>query len=131
MDMKNSSNEITSKNDIINYFQDGCKKVNQLNIGVEHEKFLFEKKSSQRVNFQTISKVFDYFKKFDWKPIQEANNTVALLRDEQTITLEPGNQIELSGAKYNFIIVFLIRRSIRIFDYKVKNYVKIFLINIE
>ena len=41
--MKKSSNEITSKNDIINYFQDGCKKVNQLNIGVEHEKFLFEK----------------------------------------------------------------------------------------
>ncbi len=103
MNMKNSTNEITSKNDIINYFQNGCKKVNQLNIGVEHEKFLFEKKSSQRVNFQTISKIFDYFKKFDWKPIQEANNTVALLRDEQIITLEPGNQIELSGAKYNSI----------------------------
>ena len=101
--MKNSMDKITSKNDIISYFQNGCKKVNQLNIGVEHEKFLFEKKSSQRVNFQTISKIFDYFKKFDWKPIQEANNTVALLRDEQTITLEPGNQIELSGAKYNSI----------------------------
>ena len=28
---------------------------------------------------------------------------MALLRDEQTITLEPGNQIELSGAKYNSI----------------------------
>ena len=43
MNMKNSSNEITSKNDIINHFQNGCKKKNQLNIGVEHEKFLFQK----------------------------------------------------------------------------------------
>ena len=63
--MKNSTNEIASKNDIINYFQDGCKKVNQLNIGVEHEKFIFQKKPNQRVNFQTISKVFDYFKNND------------------------------------------------------------------
>ena len=103
MNMKNSSNEITSKNDIINYFQDGCKKESQLNIGVEHEKFIYQKKSNKRVNFQTISKIFDYLTKFGWKPIKEVNNIIALSRDEQKITLEPGNQIELSGAKYNSI----------------------------
>ena len=103
MNMKNSSNEITSKNNIINYFQDGCKKKNELNIGVEHEKFVFQKKPKQRANFQTISKIFDYLTKFGWKPIKEANNIIALSRDEQKITLEPGNQIELSGAKYNSI----------------------------
>ena len=39
MNTKNFLNEIKSKNDIINYFQDGCKKESQLNVGVEHEKF--------------------------------------------------------------------------------------------
>jgi len=34
---------IRSKIDIINYFKNGCKNENQLNIGVEHEKFLFQK----------------------------------------------------------------------------------------
>ncbi len=101
--MKKSSNKIISKSDIINYFQSGCKKIDQLNIGVEHEKFIFQNKTNQRVNFQTISKVFGYLVKFGWKPIKEANNIIALSRNEQKITLEPGNQIELSGKKYSSI----------------------------
>ena len=58
MDIKNSSNEITSKNDIINYFQDGCKKENQLNIGVEHEKFIFQKNGIKEHNLQQFAKFF-------------------------------------------------------------------------
>ena len=91
------------KSDIINFFQDGCKKRNQLNIGVEHEKFIFKKKTNQRVNFQTISKIFEYLKKFGWKPIKEINNIIALSRGKQNISLEPGTQVELSGAKYSSI----------------------------
>ncbi len=41
---KNLSNKVLSKNDIIKYFEQGSKKKNILAIGVEHEKFLFEKK---------------------------------------------------------------------------------------
>ena len=37
--------EINTKQDVINYFQDGCKKENQISIGVENEKFLFEGQS--------------------------------------------------------------------------------------
>ena len=101
--MKKSLNKIMFKSDIINFFQDGCKKRNQLNIGVEHEKFIFQKKTNQRVNFQTISKIFEYLKKFGWKPIKEINNIIALSRGKQNISLEPGNQVELSGAKYSSI----------------------------
>ena len=95
--------QINCKEDLINYFKKGCKKENQLNIGVEHEKFIFEKNSNQRINFETVSKIFSFLTKFGWKPIKENNNIVALSRDGQKITLEPGNQIELSGAKLKSI----------------------------
>jgi len=94
---------INSKQDLINYFQKGCKTKDQLSIGVEHEKFLFEDNSNQRVNFETISKVFNFLEKFGWQPIKEKNNTIALKRENQSITLEPGNQVELSGAKLKSI----------------------------
>jgi len=94
---------INSKQDLINYFQEGCKKEDQLFIGVEHEKFLFDGHSNQRVNFETITKVFNFLEQFGWKPIKEKNNVIALKRENQSITLEPGNQIELSGARLKSI----------------------------
>ena len=95
--------QINCKEDLINYFNKGCKKENQLNIGVEHEKFIFENNSNQRINFKTVSKIFNFLMKFDWKPVKEADDIVALSRGGQKITLEPGNQIELSGAKLKSI----------------------------
>ena len=95
--------QLNSREDLISYFKKGYKAKNPMNIGVEHEKFLFEKKSNQRINFHTVLKIFDFLKKFGWKPIKENNDIIALSRNEQSITLEPGNQIELSGAKLNSI----------------------------
>ena len=43
--------QINSKQDIINYFEKGCKKENQLRVGVEHEKFIFDNHTNQRANF--------------------------------------------------------------------------------
>jgi len=92
---------IKSKIDIINYFKDGCKNENQLNIGVEHEKFLFQKNLNKRINFSTVTKLFNYLTRFGWKPVKEGKKIISLLKNNQSITLEPGNQIELSGAKLN------------------------------
>ena len=33
-----------------------------------------------------------------WTPVQDAGHTIALVRDDASITLEPGGQLELSGA---------------------------------
>ena len=95
--------QINSKQDLISFFEKGCKKKNQLGIGVEHEKFIFEKNSNKRINFETVSKVFDFFLQFGWRPIKEKNNVVGLSKDGKSISLEPGNQIELSGAILNSI----------------------------
>ncbi len=36
--------------------------------------------------------------RFGWEPVQENGNTIALLRDGASVTLEPAGQLELSGA---------------------------------
>ena len=89
------------KEDLINYFQEGCKANNNLNIGVEHEKFLFSKKKNKRIDFKTVTKVFKFLENYGWKPLKEKNNTIALRKEKKSITLEPGNQIELSGSPLN------------------------------
>ena len=93
---------ITTKENIIQYFQKGIKNKDNLKIGVEHEKFIFNK-SRKRVDYQTINKIFDLFKNSGWHPIFEGNNIIALKKNDCQITLEPGNQIELSGARLNNI----------------------------
>ena len=91
------------KKDLIKYFIDGSKEEKNLNIGVEHEKFLFHNKSNKRIDFTTVTKVLNFLEQFNWKPVKEKNNTIALYKGEKSITLEPGNQIELSGAPLNSI----------------------------
>ena len=90
--------EINSKDQIINYFLSGTKK--NFFIGVENEKFLFQEKNNVRATYLDIKKVFKIFKKkFEWKEVKENENIVGLKTGGKSISLEPGNQIELSGDK--------------------------------
>ena len=94
--------EINSKDQIINYFLSGAKK--NVFIGVENEKFLFQEKNNVRATYSDIKKVFEIFKKkFEWKEVKENENIVGLKIDGKSISLEPGNQIELSGNKLSNI----------------------------
>ena len=90
---------INSKETIINYFNSGIKKTEDFRIGIEHEKFLFDLKTNQRINYKKILEMFSALMEFGWKPIKEKENIIGLSKDGRNITLEPGNQIELSGAK--------------------------------
>ena len=90
--------KIESKEQIINYFISG-NKTEQL-IGVENEKFLFKRNSNKRAEYSDLLKIFTIFiDRFDWQPIKEDNNIICLKKNGKAITLEPGNQIELSGEK--------------------------------
>ena len=90
--------KIESKEQIINYFISGNK--NEQLIGVENEKFLFKTNSNKRAEYSDLLKIFTIFiDRFDWQPIKEDNNIVGLKKNGKAITLEPGNQIELSGEK--------------------------------
>jgi len=94
---------LIKKEDLIKHFQDGCKAENNLKIGVEHEKFLFNSKLNKRINFETASKVFSFLEQFGWKRLKEKNSTIGLHKKDKSITLEPGNQVELSGAPHSSI----------------------------
>ena len=91
------------KEDLIKYFQDSSKTEDKIRIGVEHEKFLFKSNTNKRIDFETVTKVFKFLEQYGWKPIKEKSNIVALHKKDKSITLEPGNQIELSGAPLNSI----------------------------
>ena len=94
---------ITTKEQIIKYFESGFKKLNEFKIGIEHEKFLFNDKDNKRVDYLRIKKMFTALLEFGWNPILEKENIIGLNKGGKNITLEPGNQIELSGDKLNHI----------------------------
>ena len=94
---------INSKDKIIDYFQSGIKDTKNFKIGIEHEKFLFNNKDNKRIDYLKIEKMFKALLEFGWNPIFEKKNVIGLNKNGKNITLEPGNQIELSGEKLNNI----------------------------
>jgi len=92
---------IDSKEKIINYFKSGIKEPKNFKIGIEHEKFLFNNLDNKRINYSKIKEMFTALLEFGWNPVFEKENIIALNKGGKNITLEPGNQIELSGDKLN------------------------------
>ena len=99
----NSPTLIENKSQLIKYFTDGIKEDNQLRIGVEHEKFLFNKTDLKRVDYEQIKKIFEILKEKGWEPQLEKDKLIGLKRQNQKITTEPGFQYELSGAPFKNI----------------------------
>ena len=119
---------IISKEHVIEYFKSGIKKTDQFKIGIEHEKFLFSSDTNTRVDYQTILKMFKALSEFGWKPILENKNIIGLKKGRKNITLEPGNQIELSGDQLDNIheacaesqdYLFEIKQSIKKLNLKI------------
>ena len=94
---------INSKEQIIEYFKSGIKQTKDFRIGIEHEKFLFNNQDNKRINYSKIKDMFTALLEFGWNPILEKENIIGLNKGGKNITLEPGNQIELSGEKLNHI----------------------------
>ena len=93
-----------SKNDLIQYFENGIKEKGHEKIGTEHEKFVYNKSDYSLIPYrgeQSITTLLEEFIKDEWKPKFEGENIIALSKDNASITLEPGGQFELSGAPLN------------------------------
>ena len=90
-----------NKIDLIKWFEDGCKKKTEFKIGTEHEKFVYKLSNLKPVSYQEnsgIKKILKSLTRFGWEEVIENNYLIALKKDKQSITLEPGGQLELSGA---------------------------------
>ena len=92
---------IKTKEQIVEYFQSGFKETKDFKIGIEHEKFLFNTENNKRIDYPKVKEMFAALTEFGWNPVFEKKNIIGLNKAGKNITLEPGNQIELSGDKLN------------------------------
>jgi glutamate--cysteine ligase len=92
---------ITSKDDLIASLSDGCKPREKWRIGTEHEKFGFDLKTLAPLPYEGkpgVRAMLEGLQRFGWEPINEGPNIIGLKQGGAAISLEPGGQLELSGA---------------------------------
>ncbi|MGF1651159.1 MAG: glutamate--cysteine ligase [Hyphomicrobiaceae bacterium] len=97
---------IENKYDLMAWFAAGEKPKSAWRIGTEHEKFPFCTSTLAPIPYggeRSISALMSaLMSEFEWEPIVEAGNVIALRRPRgqgtETVSLEPGGQFELSGA---------------------------------
>ena len=89
------------RDDLIAWFAAGCKPREAWRIGTEHEKIGFCVDSLKPIPYdgeRSIKKLLELLITRDWQPVLEAGNLIALKKGGASVTLEPGGQVELSGA---------------------------------
>nr|POE71591.1 glutamate--cysteine ligase, chloroplastic [Quercus suber] len=90
---------LITKEDLVAYFDSGCKPKTEWRIGTEHEKFGFELGSLHPMRYGQIAELLNGIaERFGWDKIMEGDNVIGLKQGKQKVTLEPGGQLELSGA---------------------------------
>ncbi len=97
---------IESRDELVAYLEAGSKPISDWRIGTEHEKFGFHTGTNTPVPYdgdRGIRALLEGLKdRFGWDPVLEQKNVIALRRIDcpkgGVISLEPGGQVELSGA---------------------------------
>lgn len=98
----NAEAPVASFSDLVDYLRSGEKPEARFRVGTEHEKIALRLEDLGPVPYEGergIGAVLETIAREDgWTPIHEAGNVIALEKDGASITLEPGGQLELSGA---------------------------------
>ena len=92
---------ITSKAQLIAYLEAGCKPEQDWRIGTEHEKFAFRWDDLRPLAYEgeaSIRALLEGLQRFGWQAVLENGRPIALTKEKCNVTLEPGGQLELSGA---------------------------------
>lgn len=73
--------------------------MSESRIGTEHEKLGIVTGGSKRADFTKIEALLkSLVSRFGWDPLMEDDYIIGAKIDGQSVTLEPGGQLELSGA---------------------------------
>ena len=103
MNEHGTAQPVTDRAQLIEWFAEKGKPKSAWRIGTEHEKFLFRKDSFKPVAYEGGQGVGELLRlleeQYDMQPIIEKGLIIGLKSDDGgSITLEPGGQLELSGA---------------------------------
>ena len=103
MNKNGTAQPVTDRAQLIEWFAERGKPKSAWRIGTEHEKFLFRKDSFKPVAYEGGQGVGELLRlleeQYDMQPIIEKGLIIGLKSDDGgSITLEPGGQLELSGA---------------------------------
>ncbi|TMV10290.1 glutamate--cysteine ligase [Ruegeria sediminis] len=84
------------------YLASGCKPKQDWRIGTEHEKFGYCKDTLKPLPYEgerSILAVLEGLRDLHgWAPLEEGGKLIGLEKDGANVSLEPGGQLELSGA---------------------------------
>ena len=84
------------------YLADGCKPKEDWRIGTEHEKFGYNKETLLPLPYEgdcSIRAMLEGLRDgHGWAPVEEGGKLIGLVKDGANVSLEPGGQLELSGA---------------------------------
>jgi glutamate--cysteine ligase len=84
------------------FLADGCKPKDAWRIGTEHEKFGYCKDTLLPLPYEgdrSIRAMLEGLRDgFAWNPVLEGDHIVGLEKEGANVSLEPGGQLELSGA---------------------------------
>ncbi|MEV8467120.1 glutamate--cysteine ligase [Fluviibacterium sp. DFM31] len=93
---------IEHRDQLAAYLADGCKPKDDWRIGTEHEKFAYCRDTLNPLPYdgeRSIKAVLEGLRdRFGWTPVMEGENIIGLEKDGANVSLEPGGQLELSGA---------------------------------
>jgi glutamate--cysteine ligase len=92
---------IESKSQLVEYIASGEKPPADWRIGTEHEKFVFRWADNAPLPYDApdgIRAILQGFERFGWEGVYEGPTIIGLKKDGASISLEPGGQLELSGA---------------------------------
>ncbi len=92
---------LTDKAQLIAYLEAGCKPPEAWRIGTEHEKFCYSLEDFRPLPYEGprgIRALLEGLQRFGWAPVTEGENVIALAKNGASVSLEPGGQVELSGA---------------------------------
>ena len=95
------SDEIRSKEELLQYFHRGSKPRERWRVGTEYEKVAVNARDGSAIPFSGPAGVETILKRladrFGYEPEDEEGRVLALKEAAASITVEPGGQIELSG----------------------------------
>jgi glutamate--cysteine ligase len=96
------SPRIEGMDQLVAWFRDACTPASAWRVGLEHEKFGLLRESGRAIGYggpRGIERILQLFvERHGWQPVVDGDHVIELSRNTASITLEPGGQLELSGA---------------------------------